>query len=68
MKTPPLYSPAQVRPLVGCSRTTLNDLASKHGIGRMIGRCRLYTQADVKKLKQLFNVTPGRPPEKRTRS
>lgn len=56
---PQLYSTAEVARRLHISDAHVRRLAGRHGIGVIIGKQRVFTDADVDRL-QARNTTPGR--------
>lgn len=55
-----LYSTAEVGRRLGLSAAHVRRLAAMHGIGVLIGKSRVFTDADVERL-QARNTQVGRP-------
>lgn len=56
----PLYSTADVARRLNLSPAHVRRLSAKHGIGTMIGKQRVFTDADISRLRER-NTRPGRP-------
>lgn len=57
-----LLTSRQVSDRLGTAPKTISNVASRHGIGTLVtNRTRLYTEADVERLRQYLRGKVGRP-------
>jgi len=60
-KTDTLYSTKDAAAAIGASASAVRRICKSHGVGRLLGRDRVLTSADVERLKGLFHGRPGNP-------
>ena len=56
-----IYSTNQVATMLGKAPVTVRKAAREHGIGRQAGRARVFTAADIEKLRAIIREHSGRP-------
>ena len=56
----------QVAERLGLHPITVRRAALTHGVGRVVSHVRLYTEADVDRLRGLTHARAGRPPKVRS--
>jgi hypothetical protein len=56
-----LLTSADVAERCGCIPDTVTRVAKANGVGTVVGRVRIYSEADVRRLRELIQDGPGCP-------
>jgi hypothetical protein len=56
-----LYDTAAVCDQLGCDKSTVSRWATRLGIGQVLGRARVFTAADVRRIKRAWRGRAGNP-------
>lgn len=58
---PQIFTAADAAKLIGCHVATVSRAAKKHGVGSKLGPIRVFSKADLEKLKRVAHAGKGNP-------